>query len=230
MTVSAEQAVTPPRASVRVRPRDAATLVLIRRDGARPQVLMGRRHGGHAFMPNRWVFPGGRLHRADFMVPAHGQLPPQSLAELAEAAPPARCRALALTAIRETFEETGLMLARPSAVCRSKGVWRDFLGAGALPDLSGLQYIARAITPPGRSRRFDTRFFLADAAGLLSLEPSDGCGELQEVAWLDVAEALQMADVPTPTRWILGEVESRLDMSTQRHAFVRYRKIDRHNG
>lgn len=189
------------------RPRDAATLLLVRRDGP-PRVLMGRRHGGHAFMPDKWVFPGGRVHPSDFRVPAARELNAATAAALARTTTPARARAIALAAIRETFEETGLLLARPGAA-RSRGEWRAFLAAGVLPDLGALDFVARAITPPARSRRFDARFFVADAAALTGLDPR-GSGELDELAWFDWPAALAL-DLPDITRAILHEVAARFD-------------------
>ncbi len=50
-----------------VRPKPAATVIILRRDGPKPRVLMGRRHGGHRLMPDRWVFPGGRIERANYL-------------------------------------------------------------------------------------------------------------------------------------------------------------------
>ena len=114
-------------------------------------------------------------------------------------APPKRGRALALAAIRETFEETGLLLAKPGNVTAPiAGPWRQFLDQGALPDLAALDYIARAVTPPMVPKRFDARFFMADAERLISLERQPDCGELDEIAWFDLEEALAL-DLPTVT-------------------------------
>src|SRR5271167_4232271 len=118
-----------------VRPRDAATLIIIRRDSANPRVLMGRRHGGHNFMPGKWVFPGGRIDRSDFRAPFLGELRPDVAARLEKTTTPARARALALAAIRETFEEAGLLLARPAPPRPGAGPWREFLAQGAIADL-----------------------------------------------------------------------------------------------
>ncbi|MEO8113304.1 MAG: NUDIX domain-containing protein, partial [Phenylobacterium sp.] len=104
----------PPRIPGRraVRPRDAATLIVVRRDTGKPQVLMGRRHGRHSFMPNAWVFPGGRIDRADFRAPHATELRPEVAATFNTHLTGARGRALALAAIRETYEEAGLLLAQ----------------------------------------------------------------------------------------------------------------------
>ena len=98
----------------RLRPKDAATLILVRRDGRGPRVLMGRRAEGHVFMASKWVFPGGRIDRADFRAPYATDLRPEVAAAVGRTAPLSRVRALALAAVRETFEETGLLLARPA--------------------------------------------------------------------------------------------------------------------
>ncbi len=192
-----------------IRPKDAATLLVIRRDGPVPRVLMGRRVGGHAFMPDKWVFPGGRIHRSDFGVPVARELGHDAHAALARTCAPHRGRALALAAVRETFEETGLILGRPGGGRVSpKSDWREFLATGHLPDLGGVEFVARAITPPARTRRFDARFFTVDAEYLVSLDPGPGSGELDEIAWFDWAAAAAL-DLPSITRAILDEVALR---------------------
>lgn len=202
-----------------LRPKDAATLILVRRDGDMPRLLMGRRAKGHVFMASKWVFPGGRLDRADHAVPAAGELSPEAAALLERTAPPRRARALALAAVRETFEETGLILGRPGEG-RAAGPWRPFLAQGYLPDLASLGFVGRAITPPGRSRRFDVRFLTAEATALASLEPGPGCGELDETAWFSLAE-IDDLDLPAITRFIVREVVARLAEPDRPAPFVR---------
>jgi 8-oxo-dGTP pyrophosphatase MutT (NUDIX family) len=204
-----------------VRPRDAATLIIVRRDAARPRLLMGRRHGGHDFMPDKWVFPGGRIDRSDFRVPAATELQPEVAARLARTAPPHRARALALTAIRETFEEAGLLLAKTAPPRPAAGPWREFLEIGAEPDLGALDFIARAITPPYRPKRFDARFFMADAEALLSLERRADCGELDEIAWVEIEEALAL-DLPNITRFVVQELAQRLEEPGRPAPFMRF--------
>jgi 8-oxo-dGTP pyrophosphatase MutT (NUDIX family) len=191
------------------RPRDAATLVLIRRDKPDLQVLMGRRHGGHDFMPDKWVFPGGRIDRGDFQAPHATPLRPEVAARLEKTASPSRARALAMAAVRETFEETGLLLARPAPTRPGAGPWRDFLAQGAAADLQALDFIARAVTPPSRHKRFDARFFMAEADRLISLERQGDCGELDEIAWVTLDDALGL-DLPSVTRFVLREIPMRL--------------------
>ena len=204
-----------------VRPRDAATLIIVRRDAEKPRLLMGRRHGGHDFMPDKWVFPGGRIDRSDFRAPYATDLRPEVAARLAKTAPVHRARALALTAVRETFEEAGLLLAKPAPPRVAAGPWREFLAVGAAPDLGRLDFIARAITPPYRPKRFDARFFMAEAESLLSLERRPDCGELDEIAWVDMDEALAL-DLPNVTRFVLQELALRLEDPSRPAPFVRF--------
>lgn len=203
----------------RQRPKDAATLILVR-GGATPEVLMGRRAPGHVFMASKWVFPGGRIDRADFAAASATDPAAATRARLEAEVDPRRARALALTAVRETFEETGLILGRAAPPASVAGPWREFRAAGALPDLAALTYMARAITPPGRTRRFDARFFMADASALLTPEPTAGSGELDEIAWLPLDDARAL-DLPSITRFVLAEVAERITGADRPHPFIR---------
>src|ERR1051325_5648744 len=101
-----------------VRPKDAATLILVDRSGKVPKVLLGKRHHGHKFMPGKFVFPGGRVDPADKLMPVAKPLDPHAEANLMkhlQRASAAKARAFALAAIRETFEETGLLLGVPTS-------------------------------------------------------------------------------------------------------------------
>ena len=204
-----------------VKPRDAATLIIVRRDGEKPRLLMGRRNGGHDFMPDKWVFPGGRIDRGDFSAPFATDLRPEVAARLETTTPARRARALALTAVRETFEEAGLLLAKAAPPRAAVGPWREFLEIGAAADLGALDFIARAITPPYRPKRFDARFFMADAEALLSLERRPDCGELDEIAWVDMDEALGL-DLPNITRFVLQELALRLEDRSRPAPFMRF--------
>src|SRR3954464_1902345 len=112
-----------------LRPRDAATLILLDRDGGSTKVLMGRRHAGHAFMPGKVVFPGGRTDPADGSVAVAAGLHPAQQAKL-PAGPggttSARARAIALSAIRETYEEAGLLIGRKGVFATSRPDWQGF--------------------------------------------------------------------------------------------------------
>lgn len=195
------------------RPVDAATLILLDRSGREPRLLMGRRHPGHRFMPDVFVFPGGRSEAQDGFVPDAGPLAPATLTALMLATPranPSRMRRLALAAIRETFEETGFVIGRKAQPPRPlRGAWAQFAETGHLPDLSGLQFVARAITPPRRPKRFDTRFFIVDSSAIAHqvqgfVTPDS---ELTELAWLSVAETAKLP-LPVITRVMLGEIEA----------------------
>ena len=127
-----------PRIGGRQRPRDAATLILTRARPGGPEVLMGRRAPGHVFMAAKWVFPGGRVERTDHTAASATDLAPADAGRLAREVTPRRARALALAAVRETFEETGLLLAEPAPSSAVAGPWREFRAVGALPDLAVL--------------------------------------------------------------------------------------------
>jgi 8-oxo-dGTP pyrophosphatase MutT (NUDIX family) len=188
------------------RPRDAATLVIIRHDDMSPRVLLGQRHAGHAFMPSKYVFPGGRLDAADSHVKPRQDLHPQVLERLIlrmRGRPsPARARALAVAAVRETFEEVGLIFGTDAETVTS---WQE-IAQGT--DLSPLRYFARAITPPGRTRRFDSRFFVADARHIGNLDRPfrQDTEELLTPHWFTFEEALGL-DLPTITRDVLGRLK-----------------------
>ena len=193
-----------------LRPRDAATLILVRRAGGKPQVLLGQRHGGHAFMPNRYVFPGGRVDAHDHRVAGATPLRADVRERLERAATPARAHALAVAAVRETFEETGLMIGAPLAGGGGAGrrdPWPAFAARGFGPALGALDYLYRAVTPPGRPRRFNARFFLADAADAQGDLASDG--ELVDLRWADLDGALDLP-LPAVTQLVLKLVASHL--------------------
>ena len=209
-----------------IRPVDAATLILIDRSRRAPRVLMGRRSPKLKFMPGKLVFPGGRVDPEDRRMPVYGMLESETERRLlAGVVRPssARSRALALAAIRETFEETGLMLGTKEAGA-PEGVpagWTAFAEAGVFPNLEALTLVARAITPPGRTRRFDARFFMAEASGLLTPEPTAGSGELDEIAWMPLSEARTL-ELPAITRMVLGEAAERRADPGRIPPFVRF--------
>ena len=205
-----------------VRPKNAATVMIIRRDGPKPRVLMGKRHGGHSFMPDRWVFPGGRIDRADYRAPFATDLRPDVSAVFDTHLSAGKGRALALAAIRETWEEAGLLLAQKAPPRPAAGPWRTFVEQGALADLDALDVVARAITPPQVGKRFDTWFLLADAERLASLERQPDCGELEEIAWVDFDEA-QALPLPSVTRMMIKESVERMKDPTRPKPFLRFR-------
>src|ERR1700760_4284803 len=137
-----------------LRPKDAATLVLVKRENGAARVLMGQRHGNMAFMANKYVFPGGRVDPGDMRVPVASELRADVAARASHGVSAARARGLALAAIRETFEETGILLGeRAAKVPRTRApAWKAFFAHNVLPRLDTLEMIARAITPPNRTR------------------------------------------------------------------------------
>ncbi len=198
-----------------MRPKDAATLILVDRTGAEPKVLMGRRNPSLKFMGGKFVFPGGRLDPADRTMPVFGALDDrteQALMAQMQRPSASKARALALTAIRETWEETGLLVGTKEAGAPDKvpSGWEAFAEHAVFPCIDSLHFVARAITPPRRPRRFDTRFFVADADSVAHrVETRIGPqSELVELKWLTVAEAAD-EDLPTITKVVLEEVRAR---------------------
>ncbi len=197
-------------------PRDAATLMLIDRTGDKPKVLLGRRHSGHKFMPGKFVFPGGRIEPLDAEMSAISEIHPDMAEKLTERVVkpgPQFARALTLTAVREVAEETGLLLGvkgkEPPVVPGE--IWNEFAKARVHPDLGNIHFIARAITPPRRPRRFDTRFFTADVSAVASkIEGVVGPdSELVELVWVPIEEATRL-DMPTITGVVLEELAARV--------------------
>jgi 8-oxo-dGTP pyrophosphatase MutT (NUDIX family) len=167
----------------------AATLILWREGPADPEVLMGQRGEGAVFMPSKFVFPGGKVDPEDRANPRPGFLAPDCVRRLGLLAPedaPA-ADALVTAALRELTEETGL-------------THRD-------AEIPALRFMFRAITPPGKSRRFDARFFLAHAEGLDgdTADFSAASGELSHLRWLPLPEARAL-DLPFITEVVLAEV------------------------
>ncbi|OWU69018.1 DNA mismatch repair protein MutT [Marinibacterium profundimaris] len=192
--------------------RDAATVIVLRDLGTQPRVLMGQRGARAAFMPNKFVFPGGALDPGDADIPLVHPVPHPCLDRLAEDAPAGLETALAVAAIRELWEETGLVLGHPGAWGGPVPAdWADFAATGHRPSAEALQFVFRAITPPGRPRRFDARFFLVDAAMIRGdLDDfSRASDELSHLQWVPLATAREV-DLPFITEVALAEVGARL--------------------
>lgn len=196
------------------RPRDAASLIIIDDEGRTPHILMGRRHERHAFVPGKLVFPGGRVEPCDYRVRATGELHPAIVEKLTVDVPGgrgrSRARALALTAIREAFEEAGVAIGASGARVERHvpGTWKKFMSYNVSPALGELAFIARAITPPKHSRRFDTYFFAVSARDIaVRLEANDG--ELVSLGWFSLEELWRM-DLHVMTRVILEDLAERM--------------------
>jgi len=201
------------------RPRDAGTLIIVDDSDAAPRVLMGRRAASHVFMAGRFVFPGGRVDPADLRMAAGLTLDPHACDRLAAMTRASfdtrRSVAIALAAIRETFEEVGVLIGAEGAVKAPRGTWEAFAARSIRPDPAALVPIARAITPPGRTRRFDTRFFVIRAsairiAGSFDERPTD---EFDAVDWFtfEGVEDLNLAPI---TRQVLSHLRARIGDGT----------------
>jgi 8-oxo-dGTP pyrophosphatase MutT (NUDIX family) len=197
-----------------LRPRDAATLIVVDQSSGEPRVLLGRRRADLVFMPGRFVFPGGRVDLADRHIAAESDLQSGNLDRLMVAmrgnSSIQRARALALAAVRETFEEAGLVIGAPTAdsAFPKSQIWKEFFGLGFRPALGQLTFFARAITPPGRPRRFDTRFFCVPASAIVHKIAIAG-GELSDLEWHSIAQARTL-ELPNITRVVLEDLGERL--------------------
>jgi 8-oxo-dGTP pyrophosphatase MutT (NUDIX family) len=192
--------------------RDAATMIIVRQHRGEPRVLMGERSSGHVFFPHHYVFPGGRVDRADSYVKPATDLRQDVLERLTQACTERRARALALAAVRETFEEAGLIIGKPHPVRqRAPKGWEEFFATGNAPCLENLSFIYRAVTPPGRSRRFNARFFVIDAENVQGDMDRDdqGDGELLKLKWFTFADAYELKIRPI-TAMALKEIEARI--------------------
>lgn len=195
--------------------RDAATLVIVDRQGGEPRILLGRRRPDQVFLPNVFVFPGGRVDREDQTAPSADELAPAEVALLQIPADPetagyaqSHVRGLALAAIRETYEETGLLAGVRSAQSGRENSslpgWSAFAEHRILPQLSKLQYFLRAITPRARPRRYDTRFFLIEASAIAAkVAPADD--ELSDVGWFTLKDTEQL-EIPRMTQAAIREL------------------------
>lgn len=173
-------------------------------------------------MPGVMVFPGGRVEPSDRSMSAYGMLADHTerglLTRIVRPSP-TKARALAMSAIRETFEETGILLGEKGlgAPATSSEHWRAFAEHEVFPSLEGLHFFARAITPPDRSRRFDTRFFMVDSSAIA--HQTDGVvgpdSELTELKWLSFDEA-RAGNLVWITRTILEEAAKRLEIGLEK--------------
>jgi 8-oxo-dGTP pyrophosphatase MutT (NUDIX family) len=206
-----------------LRPRDASTLIIVDRADGRIRVLMGKRRMEQVFMPGKYVFPGGRVDKTDRLVQSADELSDIEAGKLMLAmkgtVSVSRARALVLAAIRETYEEAGLVIGAPVAGVPPKtqvAGWSEFFAHGFVPRIGPLSLFARAITPPGRPRRYDTRFFCMDAEAIAHrIDTNDG--ELSGLHWLTIEEAREL-DLPSITRVVLEDLSDRLKDGGGLHA------------
>lgn len=195
--------------------RNAASIVLIRDAATNPKVLMGQRGHSAAFMPSKYVFPGGALDPSDSAVALVSPINNRCLSRLRDKSDTDVATPLVLAAIRELWEETGLLLGAPA---QNENVpvdlptdWHSFFAGGVRPSGDGLRFVFRAVTPPGRPRRFDARFFLADADQVVgSLDDfTHASDELSHLQWIALTETRNF-DLPFITQVVLAEVADNL--------------------
>lgn len=191
-----DDATTEPPHHTVVPARDAASLLVLRHTSSRLELLMGMRGAGHRFMPNRLVFPGGAVDAEDLSAPAASPLAPLTRARLEKAASPELAHGLAIAAARELEEETGLSL-------------------GAPPELAGLQYLCRMVTPPGQPIRFNARFLLVTAEAVSGTIA--GSGELEELRFYGMEDALGMR-IAEPQQRVIERLRAWLAMSVEERA------------
>lgn len=162
-------------------------------------MLMGMRGARHRFMPNRLVFPGGRVDRADLRAPFAAPLSPATERALRKKTNATLAHGLAAAAARELEEETGLSLGRP-------------------PRLDVLHYLARAVTPPGLPMRFNARFLAVEAQHISG--ELGGDGELEGLRFYGMTEALSL-QLALPTRRVLERLKLWLALTeTERNAEI----------
>lgn len=196
---------------------DAASILLVDKAQGAPRVLMGLRQASNVFLPSKWVFPGGRLEAGDGKALCTGTLDPGDAYALRQRLLPARDaqtlpQALAYAAVRELLEETGHALAErhyglPPREPLDEPAWTAWRGE-LRPSIEPLTFIARAITPPGRTRRYDTRFFIAPREHAME-NAAAADGEFADLNWFTIADA-QALDLPIITRRILTDLEEML--------------------
>lgn len=204
--------------------RDAATVILVRDADTDPAILMGQRGATAAFMPDKYVFPGGAVDAGDADIALAYGLPETCAKRLEMKSHGPAPSTLATAAIRELWEETGQCLGAHAPWKEAPEHWEGFANRGLQPSAAALSFFFRALTPPGRPRRFDARFFLADATALAT-DPddfTDAEAELTHLHWVPVAKAREL-NLPFITRIVLAELEYHLPHlgAPERVPFVR---------
>jgi len=210
-----------------VKPRDSASMLVLRTGSNGLEVLMGRR-GRKAVFSNAYVFAGGKVDRADRRpIPAR-DLHPDLGRRLSS--DPGKSRAIAMAAVRETFEETGLVLGAPGDLGDTGDAsWDDMRALGLAPDLEKLHYVGQAITPASRAVRFNARFFCAWAKDMTG--DLGGSGELADLAFIPARDALELPTVDV-TQFMLEEIlrrEAAGFVTPSQYPFFGYRNDRRYH-
>ena len=197
--------------SDKIKIRDAATIIVVRNKNNDPSVLMGQRGINAAFMPSKFVFPGGAVDDQDLNIDIKNSINDICKNRLLRENKYLPGNALVAAAIRELFEETGQIIGVEQEWSEAPNNWKDFAKTGYLPDASNISFVFRAITPPGRPRRFDARFFLIQAEKLqTNLDDfSMASDELSHLQWIPLTETKNF-DLPFITKVVLAEVTGNL--------------------
>ena len=209
--------------------RDAAAVILIRDAATNPAVLMGQRGQSAVFLPDKFVFPGGRVDRDDADIPLANGLSTQCEERLLAHSGTVDPATLAVTAIRELWEETGLVLGRAERWSDAPPDWARFAKAGYRPNASAMSFFFRAVTPPGRPRRFDARFFIAPGEAVANgpdalLAATD---ELSHLSWVPLSE-IRRLNLAFITELVLAELFRHLPSTAapERVPFIKYDSLD----
>ncbi len=190
-----------------LKPRDASTLIVWRQGVGGAEVLMGRRSRNAAFIPDFFVFPGGRVDPGDHAVNAATPFDPAAIERMDVRGDTSLAKALAIAAVRETFEETGLMLAESGDIGEAANAeWAHWKAHSLAPRLHSLTCFGRAITSPISPIRFHARFFIASAEALQG--ELAGSGELSELSFYPVTDVLAHLPVVDVTEFMLNRVSS----------------------
>ena len=204
-------------------PRRASTVMILRPGTKGLEVFMVQRNRKTGFMPNAWVFPGGRVDDEDGApsVPTLGGEDPCEKMGLSIS----DGRPFLVAAIRETFEETGLLIGKPQRMeCSPPLNWKAYFDLGVSPCLSGIRYFGRAITPPSRPKRFDARFFIADASDVLVGDPTPSdSAELTDLNWLPIQDALD-TEIPLITQFVLSRIQTYLQSDPDTYSPFMFKK------
>ena len=191
--------------------RNAAAVIVVRNKHDNPSVLMGQRGVNAAFMPSKFVFPGGAVDDQDLSIDITKSINEVCKKRLSEENENGPWNALVAAAIRELFEETGQIIGVQQEWPKPPSSWRDFAKTGYVPDASNMSFVFRAITPPGRPRRFDARFFLIQAEYLrTNLDDfSMASDELSHLQWIPLTDTKNF-DLPFITQVVLAEITGNL--------------------